>query len=59
VDLAERLKAAGYEAHIAAEAARTGQITLRHGNFISRQDAEAASRKISGLGVANEAGRVR
>jgi len=59
VALAERLKASGYDARIAAEARKAGPITLRHGNFISRQEAEAASRQIAQLGVANEVVKVK
>jgi hypothetical protein len=59
VTLAERLKASGYDVRIVAEARKVGQITLRHGNFISRQEAEAASRQIAQLGVANEVVKVK
>ena len=54
VELGERLRAARFEIRVSAEAARPGQISLRHGNFTSRQEAESAGRDISRLGVPNE-----
>ena len=54
VRLAESLRAAGYAVRILAEAARAGEITLRHGNFASPQEAESVGRELSTLGVPNE-----
>ncbi len=54
VRLAEGFRAAGYAVRILAEAARAGEITLRHGNFASRQEAESVGRELSRLGVPNE-----
>jgi cell division septation protein DedD len=59
VQLAERLQASGYEVHVVAEAVTAGRITLRHGNFASRREAEIVSREISRMGVPNEVVRVR
>ena len=59
VQLAERLRSAGYHVRIGAEAAKAGQTTLRHGNFASREEAQSISREISHLGVPNEVVRVR
>jgi cell division septation protein DedD len=59
VQLAEKLRGAGYDARVATEPARSGQVSLRHGNFASRPEAEAASREISRLGVPNEVIQVR
>ncbi len=59
VQLAERLRSAGYDVRIAVETARAGQITLRHGNFASREEAESISRQISHLGLPNEVVQVR
>ncbi len=59
VQTAERLRAVGHDAQVAAESSRAGQITLRHGNFASREEAEAASREIARLGVANEVIRLK
>ncbi|HET8577973.1 MAG TPA: SPOR domain-containing protein [Methylomirabilota bacterium] len=59
VRTAEQLRSAGHDANVAAEASHAGQITLRHGNFATRQEAEAASREIARLGVANEVVQLR
>jgi len=59
VKTAEQLRGAGYEARVIGEASRAGYITLRHGNFATRQEAEAASREIVRLGVPNEVIQVR
>jgi cell division septation protein DedD len=59
VQLAEKLRAAGHDARVLTEPTRAGQISLRHGNFASRPEAEAASREISGLGVPNEVIQIR
>ena len=59
VRTAEQLRAAGHDANVTGEASRAGQITLRHGNFTTRQEAETASREIARLGVPNEVVRVR
>ena len=59
VALAERLRSAGHDVAVVAEAATAPQITLRHGNFSSRQEADAASRQIAALGVPNEVIQVR
>ena len=54
VQLAEKLRAAGLDARVVAEATRAGQVSLRQGSFASRGEAEAASREITRLGVSNE-----
>jgi hypothetical protein len=59
VQLAEKLRAAGYGARVATEPTRAGQVSLRHGNFVSRAEAEAASREVARLGVPNEVIQVR
>ncbi len=59
VQLAEKLRAAGYDARVATESTRAGQVSLRHGNFASRAEAEAVSRGVSRLGVPNEVIQVR
>jgi cell division protein FtsN len=59
VQLAEKLRAAGYDARVATESTRAGQVSLRHGNFASRAEAEAVSREVSRLGVPNEVIQVR
>jgi alpha-D-ribose 1-methylphosphonate 5-triphosphate synthase subunit PhnG len=59
VQLAEKLRAAGYDARVATEATRAGQVSLRHGNFASRVEAEEASREVARLGVPNEVVQIR
>jgi cell division septation protein DedD len=59
VQLAEKLRAVGYDARVASEPTRAGQVSLRHGNFASRAEAEAASREVGRLGVPNEVIQVR
>jgi SPOR domain len=59
IQVAEKLRTAGYDAHVVAEPARAGQVSLRHGNFASRGEAEAASREIARLGVPNEVIQIR
>jgi cell division protein FtsN len=59
VQLAEKLRATGFDARVTSESAHAGQVSLRHGNFASRDEAEAASREVTRLGVANEVIQVR
>ncbi|HEX9748108.1 MAG TPA: SPOR domain-containing protein [Methylomirabilota bacterium] len=59
VQLAEKLRAGGYDARVATEPTRAGQVSLRHGNFASRAEAEATSREVARLGVPNEVIQVR
>jgi len=59
VQLAEKLRGAGYEARVATEPTRAGQVSLRHGNFASRSEAEEASEEIARLGVPNEVIQIR
>jgi cell division protein FtsN len=59
VRVAERLRSAGHEPRVWAEAARAGQVTLRHGTFTSREEAEAVGREISRLGMDNEVVQIR
>ncbi len=59
VQVAERLRTAGHDSRVLMETTRAGQITLRHGNFASRGEAEAVSRDIARLGVPNEVVRVQ
>jgi len=59
VQLAEKLRAAGYDARVPTEPTRAGQVSLRHGNFASRAEAEEASREVARLGVPNEVIQVR
>ncbi len=59
VQLAEKLRGAGYDARVATEPTRAGQVSLRHGNFASRAEADEASREVTHLGVPNEVIQIR
>jgi SPOR domain len=59
VQLAEKLRGAGYDARVATEPTRAGQVSLRHGNFASRAEADEASREVTRLGVPNEVIQIR
>lgn len=59
VKLSERVRAAGYEPRVAASAGRAGQITLRHGTFASRREAETVGQHIARLGLPNEVVQIR
>ena len=59
VQLAEKLRGAGYDARVSTEPTRAGQVSLRHGNFASRGEAEEASREVARLGVPNEVIQIR
>ncbi|HWP75163.1 MAG TPA: SPOR domain-containing protein [Methylomirabilota bacterium] len=59
VQLAEKLRGAGYDARVATEPTRAGQVSLRHGNFASRAEADEASREVARLGVPNEVIQIR
>jgi len=59
VQLAEKLRAGGYDARVATEPTSAGQVSLRHGNFASRAEAEETSREVARLGVPNEVIQVR
>jgi hypothetical protein len=59
VQLAEKLRAGGHDARVSSETGHAGQVSLRHGNFASRPEADAASREVARLGVPNEVIQVR
>ena len=59
VQLAEKLRGAGYDARVSTEPTRAGQVSLRHGNFASRAEADEASREVTRLGVPNEVIQIR
>jgi cell division protein FtsN len=59
VRLSERVRGAGYEPRVAAGTGRAGQITLRHGSFASRREAEQVGEQIARLGLPNEVVKIR
>lgn len=58
VRVAGRLRDAGHDPRVAAEARRTGQIGLRHGHFTSREEAEAVRGELARVGVTAEVVRI-
>jgi succinoglycan biosynthesis transport protein ExoP len=59
VQLAERLRGGGHHVRIAAGAGQAVTFVIRHGNFTSREEAEAKRREFLGLGLPNQAVQVR
>jgi cell division ATPase FtsA len=49
VELAERVRAAGYQVRIAAQAGGAPVLIVRHGAFASREEAEARRRELGQL----------
>jgi polysaccharide biosynthesis transport protein len=59
VQLAERVKRAGYQVRIAAQAGEAVTYTIRHGNFTTAAEAEAKSRELERLGLPNQPVQVK
>jgi cell division septation protein DedD len=59
VQLGERLRARGHQVRIATQRGDAVTFVIRHGNFISRQEAETKSQELERLGLANNVVRVR
>ena len=51
VELAERVRAAGYQVRVAAQAGAAVTFVIRHGNFPSHEEAEAKARELSRLSL--------
>jgi cell division septation protein DedD len=51
VELAERVRKAGHQVRVAAQASERVAYLIRHGSFATREEAEARSRELSRLGV--------
>jgi hypothetical protein len=51
VELAERVRAAGYQVRVAAQAGEAVTFVIRHGNFPSHEEAEAKARELSRLSL--------
>jgi polysaccharide biosynthesis transport protein len=47
VELAERVRAAGHQVRVAAQAGEAVTFVIRHGNFLSHEEAEAKGRELS------------
>jgi hypothetical protein len=51
VELAERVRVAGYQIRVAAQAGEAVTFVIRHGNFASHEEAEAKGRELSRLSL--------
>ena len=51
VELAERVRAAGHQVRVAAQAGEAVTFVIRHGNFLSHEEAEAKGRELSRLSL--------
>ena len=51
VELAERLRKAGYRVRVAAQPTERAAYVIRHGNFATRDEAEARHRELTRLSV--------
>ena len=58
VELAERLRAGGHQVRVAAQPGDT-KITIRHGSFPSKPDADARAEELGRLGVTAQVIQVR
>jgi len=59
VQLAERLRARGYQVRIAAQPGVAVAFVIRHGNFASREEADEKGETLERLGLANHVIRVK
>jgi len=53
VELAEGLRGRGYQVRVRAQPGKAVTFVVRHGNFATRQEAEARSRQLDALGVSS------
>ena len=54
VEMAERLRADGHTVRLAATPGEATTFVIRHGNFASREEAEARGAELMRLGLANQ-----
>ena len=59
VELAERLRAGGYQVRVAAQPGEGAAFTVRHGSFPSRSEAGARAEELGRLGVTAQVVQVR
>jgi Mrp family chromosome partitioning ATPase/uncharacterized protein involved in exopolysaccharide biosynthesis len=59
VQLAERVREKGHQVRVSARAGAAAQITIRHGNFLDREEAERRSRDLAQLGLPNQVVRIK
>jgi cell division septation protein DedD len=59
VELAERLKAGGYQVRVAAQSGDATGFTVRHGSFASKPEADARAEELARLGLTPQVVQVR
>src|SRR6185436_11419378 len=59
VQLAESLRAKGHQVRVAARPGDAQTFVIRHGNFASREEAEAKAGELGQLGLANHVVRAK
>jgi succinoglycan biosynthesis transport protein ExoP len=59
VQLAENLRAKGYQVRVAAQPGEAQTFVIRHGNFASREEADARGAELSRLGLPNHVVRAK
>lgn len=59
VQLAESLRAKGYQLRVAAQPGEAQTFVIRHGNFASRDEAEARGAELARVGLANHVVRAK
>lgn len=59
VQVADKLRAAGYQVRVAVQPGEALNLAIRHGNFASAEEARARSQDLAGKGVSNRVVRVK
>ncbi len=59
VELAESLRAKGHQVRVAAQSGEAQTFVIRHGNFASREEAEARAAELGRLGLVNHVVRAK
>jgi hypothetical protein len=59
VQVAENLRAKGHQVRVAAQPGEAQTFVIRHGNFASREEAEARGAELARLGLSNHVVRAK
>jgi cell division septation protein DedD len=59
VELAESLRGKGHQVRVAAQPGEAQTFVIRHGNFASREEAEAKAADLQRVGLANHVVRAK
>jgi cell division septation protein DedD len=59
VQLAETLRGKGHQVHVAAQPGEAQTVVIRHGNFASREEADAKGADLARLGLPNHVVRAK